>query len=346
MKVLHLLNTGKFSGAENVVCQIIGMLNKDVEFVYCSLDGEIRKVVEDKNICFAPIKKMSIGELKKVFREYSPDVIHAHDMRASFYAALACGSIPLVCHVHNNAFDSRRISLKSIFFFYAAMKAKHIFWVSDTAFSGYRFNSVFKEKSSILLNVIDVDALYKKMEEDGSTYSYDIVYVGRFTYQKNPERFINVCKMLIEREPSVKVAMVGDGELKETVLQQIHINNLEKNVFVLGFKRNPLKIIRDSKVLLLTSRWEGLPMCVLESLALGVPVVSTPSDGMNVVVSNEVNGYIDDNDNRLVEFLQKVINSSQYHSMLSKNAIELSGRHNDVDAYRNKIIAVYHHSLA
>lgn len=345
MKVLHLLNTGKFSGAENVACQIIGMLNQNVEFVYCSIDGEIRNVLENKNIRFAPIKKMSIGELKRVFTEYSPDVIHAHDMRASFYAALACGSIPLVCHVHNNAFDSRKISAKSIFFFFAAIKAKHIFWVSDTAFSGYRFNSMLKEKSSILLNVIDVDALYKKMQEDENSYSFDVVYVGRLTYQKNPERFINVCKKLVEREPNVKVAMVGDGELKETALQQISVNKLEKNIFVLGFKKNPLKIIRDSKVFLLTSRWEGLPMCVLESLALGVPVVSTPTDGMNAVVHNEVNGYIDDNDNCLVDFLQKIINSNQYHSMLSKNAVELSLAHNDINSYRNKILTVYNHSL-
>ena len=227
------------------------------------------------------------------------------------------------------------------FFFYAVKRAKHIFWVSDTAFSGYRFNSFCKEKSSVLLNVIDVDALYKRMEEDRSTYSYDVVYVGRITYQKNPERFIDVCKMLVEKEPNVKIAMVGDGELKETVLQKIHLNNLEKNIFVLGFKRNPLKIIRDSKVMLLTSRWEGLPMCVLESLALGVPVVSTKTDGLSSVVENGVNGYISNNDNEIVGFLNNIIKEKELQKQLSNNCVTLSRKYNDLDFYKDQLKSVY-----
>lgn len=109
MKILHILSSNKFSGAENVACQIIDMFgqNKDYEFVYVSSDGDISEVLHKKNILFAPLKQMSVKELQRVFDEQKPDVIHAHDMRAGFFSALACGKIPLVSHIHNNAFDSR-----------------------------------------------------------------------------------------------------------------------------------------------------------------------------------------------------------------------------------------------
>ena len=51
MKVLHLLNTGTFSGAENVVCQIINMCKNDnIDFVYCSRDGQIRTALDERKI--------------------------------------------------------------------------------------------------------------------------------------------------------------------------------------------------------------------------------------------------------------------------------------------------------
>ena len=50
MKVLHLLASNKYSGAENVVCQIIKMFSHDVEMAYCSLNGPIEQTLKDKNI--------------------------------------------------------------------------------------------------------------------------------------------------------------------------------------------------------------------------------------------------------------------------------------------------------
>ena len=180
MKVLHLLRSNRFSGAENVVCQIIGIFrgNQDIEMVYCSPDGQIREALNERNILFAPITELSVKEVKRVIREEKPDIIHAHDMGASVVAACACGKIPLVSHIHNNNFDSRGVSAKSIIYSFAAAKAKHIFWVSQSAFDGYAFHKQFKSKSSVLYNILDIDALHKKMGTDTTQYDYDVIYVG------------------------------------------------------------------------------------------------------------------------------------------------------------------------
>ena len=81
MKVLHVLSTNKYSGAENVVCQIIKMFPNE-EMVYCSPDGDISSQLKDFNVKFLPINKLSYNELKKVVQDFNPDVIHAHDLRA------------------------------------------------------------------------------------------------------------------------------------------------------------------------------------------------------------------------------------------------------------------------
>ena len=344
MKIIHLLNTGKFSGAENVACQIIDLMKPDLECVYCSLDGNIRNVLEKRNIMFESISNMCVREIKRVVNKVRPDVIHAHDMRASFYAALACGSIPLICHIHNNAYDSRKINLKSLLFFYAALKAKHIFWVSDTSFSGYCFHSFLSSKSSILLNVINVEKVYEKMMCDVNSYSYDITFIGRLTYQKNPERLIGVLKKLLEVLPSFKAAIIGDGPLKDVMENLIKESNLENNVFLLGFQENPYKILKDSKVMLLVSRWEGLPMCVLEALALGVPVVSTRTDGISSVIKNGNNGYICENDDELVEKLTFILKNADKHCQMVGDSLQFSKRYNDLNTYKRELKNVYEKS--
>ena len=89
-KILHILRSNKFSGAENVVCQIINIFktDKNFEMVYVSPEGPIKDTLKEKNINYIPIKKLSFLEIKRVINEYKPDVIHAHDFTASVLVAI------------------------------------------------------------------------------------------------------------------------------------------------------------------------------------------------------------------------------------------------------------------
>ncbi len=343
MKILHLLQSHRFSGAENVVCQIIGMFKDDpkYEFVYSSRDGQIREALDERGIAFAPLKELSVAEVKRVIKEQKPDVIHAHDMRASFVAALACGNIKLVSHVHNNAFDSRGISAKSIAYLLAAAKASHIFWVSQSSFDGYAFHRFFKKKSSVLYNIIDVDALKAKMQKDTASYDYDIVYVGRLTYQKHPERLVSVLGKIAEKLPDVKAAIVGTGDLFEETKRLVSENGLEKNVDMLGFNSNPYKIMHDAKLMIMTSRWEGTPMCALEAMALGLPIVSTPTDGLKELVANGETGYLCETDDELVEACVNIVSDPLLRVRMSENSSVSAEKNNAEAPYKNIISYSY-----
>lgn len=343
MIVLHVLNSNQYSGAENVVCQIIEMfLNvPDVQMVYCSRDGQIRQALMERNINFAPVYDLTPSELKRVIRETKPDVIHAHDMRASFITALSCGKIPLISHIHNNAFDSRGISVKSIAYILAAYKAKHIFWVSQSSFCGYFFSKLFTNKSSVLYNIIDIEKLYERMQSDEKNYDYDVVYVGRLSMPKNPERLIRVCAQLAERKADIRIALVGTGDMEAETKALRARMGLEKQIEMLGFQKNPLKILYDSKVMIMTSRWEGTPMCALEAMALGVPIVSTPTDGLKDLIDEGENGFLSDQDDILVEQILKVVGDDALRQRLSENALRKACRLNNVDEYRKEIYKHY-----
>lgn len=322
MKVLHLLQSSRFSGAENVACQIINMMSsaKDCEMVYCSPNGQIHEALAERNVPYAPLNKMSISELKRVLREQKPDVIHAHDMGASFFAALACGKTPLISHIHNNNFDSRKPTLKAILYRCAAAKAKHIFWVSKAAQDGYFFSKGLRKKSSILYNVIDARQLRQRAAEAEYQTTYDVVYLGRLTYPKNPQRLLDVLEKVSAQKPDLKAAIVGTGEMEEELRQMVAEKNLQKNVELLGFMNNPYGILQNAKVMLMTSRFEGLPMCALEAMALGVPIVSTPTDGIRELLNDGSEGYLAENVESLTEKVLALIKDESLREHMSKMA--------------------------
>ena len=342
MKVLHVLNSRIYSGAEKVVCQIIKSFRGEIDMVYTSPESEIvAQMLAEQGVTYLPMKNMSVSELSRVIREQKPDLIHAHDMRAGFFSALCCGNIPLVSHVHNNAYDARGLSPKTVGYLLAGFKAKHILWVSQSSFDGYAFHKLFAKKSSVLYNIIDTQQISDKKAQDSKTYDYDMIYVGRLTFQKDPQRLMRLCARLKEDRPDLKVAIVGTGELLEEVQALCESLSIQDNVHFLGFQSNPIKMVADSKAMILTSRWEGTPMCALEAMYLGTPVVSTPSDGMKDLLEDGVSGYLTDDDEQMARDLLKIFADPEHRAYLADNAKRKFDSINDADAYKKAISDCY-----
>lgn len=341
--VLHLLSSNRFSGAENVAMQIISGFKKDydIDMYYCSPDGPIREYLNNQSVKYIGIGSMKIAKIKEVINDINPTIIHAHDMRASLYASLAAPHITLISHIHNNSYGSRGISLKSIAYIIPGLISKHIFWVSKAAYEGYIFHKLFKKKSSILMNVIDVDELKNKVSEDTNSYNYDVVFLGRLTYPKNPHRLIKVLQLVCNTNPSTKIAIIGDGDLREEVLALIRDCNLLSNIDYLGFQNNPYKILSSSKLMIMTSRWEGLPMCSLEAMSLGVPLVSTPTDGLKEIITSGIDGILDEDDLILASSVIKIITDADYHKYLSDNAVSKANNLMNIQNYIYNIASAY-----
>lgn len=343
MKILYLLQSTRFSGAENVVCQIIRMMKKDpsIEAIYASPDGQIREALAERKITFEPLAKLSVKELRRVIKKYRPDAIHAHDRSACVIAALAAKKIPVIAHIHVNNNKGLSSLVKNILWTLCAPKYRHIFWVSDSAYDQFQFKKIIRKKSSVLYNVIDIKALNEKADSDTASYDYDLAYVGRLSYQKHPERLMKVLHEIVKNKPSVRVAIIGTGEYAEYVTNYIKENALENSIHYLGYSNNPLKLLRSTKAMIMTSRFEGTPMVALEAQCLGVPVVSTPVDGMKKVITNGHNGYLSDEDSELVQKTLEILSDNSAYQTLHQNSLQSAIEYNDLNAYRTAITNAY-----
>ena len=342
MKVLHVLNTSTFSGAENVVCQIIKLFeNTDISMAYCSREGSIKDKLNEYGIRYYSLHDMSCKEIERVILEYKPDIIHAHDMRATYFSCKNKMNIPVISHIHNNAYDSRKLSKKSIAFYLISRKVKHIFWVSEEALSQFVFSKMVQKKSSVLNNVISWKLLNEKLTMDDNTYTYDVIYLGRLSEEKNPIRFIDIVERVYNQIPALKVAIVGDGKLREQVENYIREKNLSNCIDMLGFMSNPLKVLKDSKCLVMTSLREGLPMSAIESQMVGTPIICTPVGALPQIVENDYTGYLCEENREFENSITSIICDINNYQRLSNNSIKFAREFNDPKVFMNKLIAQY-----
>ncbi len=341
--VLHLLWSNQYSGAENVVCQIMEMFagQDSYEMIYCSPDGPIRQALAERGLRYEPLENLSVHSIRKVMRKVKPDIIHAHDMGISFLAALACGKTPLVSHIHNNNFESRKVSVRTLGYYLAAQKAKKILWVSHSAQEGYYFHAAFEQKSQVLYNVIDAQKLLQKAAVANNTAVYDILYLGRLTYPKDPHRMVEVLAKVMEQIPNARAAIVGSGDMEAEIRQSISEKGLSDRIDCLGFLSNPYGILQHAKVMLMTSRWEGTPMCALEAIALGVPIVSTPTDGLRELVVPGKTGFLADSEDKLAQACCDILQEDALRQQLKQNSLRRAEELLDVKHYRSTLQNLY-----
>lgn len=340
-KILHLLSSNTFSGAENVACQIIDLFKtEDADMAYCSPNGDIKNALIQKNINYLPINKMTYSEVKKIVNSYNPDIIHAHDYKASVIASMFYKK-KLISHIHVNNVKMNKINLYSLLYLMCSKVYSKIIWVSDSALENHCFNNMLKKKSVVLYNVIDKRKIEEQCLQKQLNEKYDLIFLGRLTYQKNPIRLIKIISKLKEKKDDIKVAIVGNGEMYDEVVRVSNELNLYHNIKFYGYMNNPYPILKSSKMLILTSLFEGTPMCALEALALGIPVISTPVDGLKNIIKNDINGYLTNNDDEMCKKILEILSDDFDIESLSKNCQKSFEKISDLNKYKETIRDIY-----
>ena len=283
MRVMHLLASDKFSGAENVVCQIIKNV-KDCDCVYVSPDGPIADRLKEEGLEFFPLGKLSPKEVKRAIKTVKPSIIHAHDFRASVISAHVAKKIPVISHLHNNSPWLKKRGIYTFVYARSCKKYKKILTVSDSVFDEFVYGEKFKEKLLVVGNPVNITPVRHKAGEILSEKEFDVCYLGRLTEAKQPLLFLEIVAKLKESKPHIKAIMIGDGELKEQVEQKIQELSLCDNVFLTGFLTNPYEVMKTCRVLLMPSKWEGFGLAAVEAMALGIPVVCSGVGGLPLIV--------------------------------------------------------------
>ncbi len=320
IRVLHLLTSRSFSGAENVVCQIITAFknNPEFELTYCSPDGPIKQTLEGKSVPYLPLNNMTRKDIRDAINYYKPDIIHAHGTTAAVNAAIVCGKIPLVYHIHNNSFNSRRLSKKSIANLIPFKKASHVIWVTQHCQDSYLFSSLVKNKSTVVNNGIDLTVFQKAKT---ITDPDKIIMVSRFAPAKDHETVIKAMPLISK---NFQLFFVGDGEKRLACEELVKSMGIEERVHFLGARSDIPELVGNSFIGIQSSHWEGFGMSAVEIMACGIPVIASDADGLKQVVEGAGLIFKTGDENDLANKIQCLANDISLYSQTASACFERS----------------------
>ncbi|WP_296380988.1 glycosyltransferase [Winogradskyella sp.] len=183
----------------------------------------------------------------------------------------------------------------------------------------YNFNNL-----STLYNPIDFDYINGLKNESISQSLPFVFWYGRFEEeQKNISLLVDAYQKSDLPQKSIKLILMGNGKDKEVIKEKIANLKMGTMIEVIPFSINPFAFINASKFTVLSSRFEGFPMTVLESLACGIPVISVEYQNyQDGVIVNERNGLLVKNHNPdvLAKALNRFVDDEKLYLSCKANA--------------------------
>lgn len=120
-----------------------------------------------------------------------------------------------------------------------------------------------------------------------------VIAVGRYTYQKGFDMLLKAWSLICNKIDGWELHIIGEGELRDSLLQQVKSLSLENSVKLCPATTDIRRVYQEASVLVLSSRYEGFGMVLLEAQTFGVPTVSFNCKcGPSEIVSDGVTGYL------------------------------------------------------
>jgi glycosyltransferase involved in cell wall biosynthesis len=311
IKVLEIIQQGKIGGGESHLLTLIGQLDRRrFEPVVVALsDGEmigrlksmgVRSYVVASGLPFNP---MVWGPLLRLLREEAIDLVHTHGARS----------------LSNVLFPARRLSVPVVHTVHGWSFHDHLpAWKRWARIAGERFltsrsfiNIAVSESNArigldklgvfhgvVINNGVDLtqysggrgDAFRREfgIPEDAVLISW----VARFIHDKNPLALIRAFSRLERQYPAARLALVGDGEARMAGIVLARELGLAEKVLFPGFRGDVPAILAASDIFCLPSIKEGLPVSLIEAMAMGNAVVATDVEGCHDVVTHGRDGLL------------------------------------------------------
>jgi glycosyltransferase involved in cell wall biosynthesis len=364
MRVLQLVTKRQYRGAELFAADLSSELLKmghHVLFVgIYENDSDILEVEGAVNCDLVSGKKNSFSieitrKLIKLINKEKPDVIQCNGsdtLKYTYAASFFIENIPIV--YRNISIISEWVSDRPKKMIYKQIfnRVAHVTSVGDEALSDFIETYNFPRKNAevirrgIPVKNIDKIAFSKKFRKEiGLDNSSKIaVHIGNFSPEKNHEFLIDVFLGLKDQHPEIKLICVGSGILFDKIKDIIYQYGLEKNIYLLGFRKDIPEILAASDCLVLSSKIEGVPGVILEAGTQKTPSIATNVGGVKEALIDGKTGYlIDDFNIKLFrERLIGIMENEDLRKQLGENAYEMISKGYDPHSNASKFEKLYH----
>jgi glycosyltransferase involved in cell wall biosynthesis len=305
-RILHVITSLTTGGAETLLCGVVRELVRrpgtevTIAALYPRFEEARRLEGTGVRVVCLDMRgswdlARGIGRLKRLIREVNPTVVHAHLFPADLVTAAAAAGlsrrgVPLVFSDHSE-WNRRR----TIPWFRRVDGWTYSHYDRLVCVSGRVEESLtawvpaVAGRTRVIRNAVPVPE--RQWSADGP-FKTDVLLVGRMEEQKGVDVLLRALRLLKDRGRTVRTRIVGGGSLEAPYRALNAELGLEESVEFCGWRTDVEALMLRSRLLALPSRFEGLPMVLLEGMALGMPVLSSTAGGAPEVIRDGVSGLL------------------------------------------------------
>lgn len=362
IKVLETIRQGKIGGGESHVLDLVEELDKNIyePVVLAFTEGPMIDKLKAMRIktyvvpTETPFDISKWQQVKQIMQHEKIELVHAHGTRANsnvFWAAKQLG-LPVVYTVHGWSFHpdqnflTRFLRIKGEEFL--SRQANITICVSDNnlkdALKQFSLPNAAVIKYGINLKKFNPDNNYKNVRQDYGIASDTTVvgYVARITTQKDPFTMMKAIAQ-VPAGLNVKFLVIGDGELKTSMLKLAHQLGIESRIIFSDFRQDVPDILNAVDIYCLPSLWEGLPIGLLEAMAMKKAIVASAVDGTKEVITDEQNGFLvpPQCPDKLANALTRLVTNPELIHTFGDKAYEVMKEQFNVATMTRKVERIY-----
>jgi glycosyltransferase involved in cell wall biosynthesis len=232
-----------------------------------------------------------------IFRKHKFDIVHTHSSKTGFLGRIAARLAGISMIVHTvHGFPFHPYQSKLIFHLYKSMEKfaanfcdKIVFVNNYEREAAIADHLIQPEKAITIYNGIELPMMRLHNKEKS-----DKLIIGsclRFWKQKNIIDTIKAAIQVCKKNENIHFIFIGDGELYKVAEKIVHDSGFKDRIHILGWQNNVTEWLQKFDVFLLYSKWEGLPLSILEAMSFGLPIVASNIKGNNELVS-DANGIL------------------------------------------------------
>jgi len=371
MKIMHIIDSGGFYGAEAMLLDLMaGQKKLGLHPLLCSIgnpghpEKEIERQARMRNFDVTAIRfraglnPYGMYRIIQIARSNQVNIMHSHGYKGNILGGCIPKSvrkIPLVCTLHGwtNTRPVSKMALyewldKRILRYKDAVIAVNKLMLNDTRL---KVAKIDPDKLWVVNNGIDPGPLSPNdtsvpdsdLVRDFTREGFIVGAIGRLSKEKGFGYLLEATALLHKAGHNVRLVIAGDGPLKAELQRKAILLGIGNIVLFPGYLANASRYLCYFDTLAISSLTEGLPITLLEAMRAGIPVIATRVGGIpEVIIDNESGILVSPaNAHQLCDAINMLINNFEMACSLSKQAKILLKEHYSSNKMAIKYLDIY-----
>lgn len=307
--ILFLISSEGYFGVENMLvnlgvalsrqsCRCVVGVFRDARAPHTEIGerASARGLTVEIVPCSGRFDRQAVAGIRKLLDKYQVDVLHTHGYKADIYGGMAAWGreLGLVATCHNWPHPSRSMRAYAALDRLVLRSFDRVVVVSDAVGAILRHSGMSERKLRTIANGVEVERFQgtqPSLKSSSSTFSL-VGFVGRLVPGKGADVLLRAAPRVLSRYPNSRFVLVGDGPARrelESLASQLGVTD---RVLFAGVREDMPQVYRSFDLLVLPSFCEAMPMCVLEAMAAGKPVIATRVGAVPKLIEDDETGIL------------------------------------------------------